>query len=52
MQDAGQIRHVLREQGARYRENFGGFAGFFGGTRLTTDSERWEYLQGLSQPTR
>ncbi len=50
MQDAGQIRHVLREQGARYRKNFGGFAGFFGGTRLTTDGERWEYLQGLSQP--
>jgi cytochrome P450 len=49
MQDAGQIRHVLREQGARYRKNFGGFTGFFGESRLTSDGERWEYLQSLSQ---
>lgn len=49
LQDAGQIRHVLREQGARYKKNFGGFAGLFGESRLTSDGERWDYLQGLSQ---
>lgn len=50
LQDAGHIRHVLREQGAPYRKNFGGFAAFFGESRLTVDGERWEYLQSLSQP--
>ena len=50
LQDAGQVRHVLREQGAAYRKNFGGFAGLFGDSRMTADGERWHYLQGLSQP--
>jgi cytochrome P450 len=49
LQDATQIRHVLREVGAKYRKNFGGFVGFFGESRLTADGERWEYLQTLSQ---
>ncbi len=49
LQDAGQVRHVLREAGAKYLKNFGGFGGFFGESRLTTNGERWDYLQSLSQ---
>lgn len=50
LQDAGQIRQVLRESTGKYRKNFGGFQGLFGESRFTTDGSKWEFLQTLSQP--
>jgi enediyne biosynthesis protein E7 len=50
IQDAGRARHILRENGANYRKNFGGFLEFFGTSRITADGEHWEKLHKLSQP--
>lgn len=50
LQDAEAARHVLHGNGANYAKNFGGFEGFFGDSRLTSDGARWEMLQALSQP--
>lgn len=50
VQDATLARYVLKENGANYRKNFGGFTALFGESRLTADSPLWEKLQKLSQP--
>ncbi len=50
LQDAHAVRHVLHTNGAAYDKNLGGFEGFFGESRITSDGTRWELLQQLSQP--
>lgn len=50
IQDAVKARHILRENGANYNKNFGGFSEFFGISRITADGPQWEKLHRLSQP--
>ena len=50
LQDAHAVRHVLHTNGSAYDKNLGGFGGFFGESRITSDGARWEMLQQLSQP--
>ena len=50
LQDAASARQVLHTNGTGYNKNLGGFEGFFGESRITSDGPRWEMLQQLSQP--
>lgn len=50
LQDASDIRQVLRDKSGLYRKSVGAFEGVFGESRFSTDGPRWSYLQGLSQP--
>jgi cytochrome P450 len=49
-QDATAAKHIGRDRPDNYNKNFGPFEGLFGRSRLTTDGDRWQRLQRLSQP--
>jgi len=51
VQDAEAARHIARARPENYHKHFGGFAKFFGASRLTSDGEQWERLLKLSQPS-